>query len=142
MLNNQMTISEWQVMRVIWAESGMTSAEIVKRLSHKDWKPNTVRSLLNRLVQKKYVTIQEDGRKYRYFQSIPEEIHIEHEIDIIADNICNKDKVNLLSYQIEKYELSIDNINYLINLLEDKKNTAPIEVNCKCPEGQCKCQHN
>lgn len=60
--------TEWDIMRVIWTHPGITSAEIVERLNEggESWHPKTVRTLLARLVEKKALGYEEDGRSYVY----------------------------------------------------------------------------
>ena len=53
----KITQSEWEVMRVLWdANAPLPAAEIISRLDGKEnWSPKTVRSFLNRLVQKQSI---------------------------------------------------------------------------------------
>ena len=56
--------TEWELMRVVWARSPLTAAEIIAELRTADptWHPKTVRTLLNRLVKKKALGHRPDGR--------------------------------------------------------------------------------
>jgi len=51
----KITQSEWEVMRILWnAHNPLTATDIVALLEHKtDWNPRTIRTFLNRLVQKR-----------------------------------------------------------------------------------------
>ncbi|MEI6357931.1 MAG: BlaI/MecI/CopY family transcriptional regulator, partial [Verrucomicrobiota bacterium] len=46
--------TEWEIMRVVWALSPVTAADIIDQLSKDDptWHPVTAKTLLNRLVKK------------------------------------------------------------------------------------------
>ncbi|MGT2913212.1 CopY/TcrY family copper transport repressor [Streptococcus criceti] len=57
------TGSEWQIMRAIWAYERLTSADIIKNLSPRSWKPNSICTLLSRLVSKGYLHNKEEGEK-------------------------------------------------------------------------------
>jgi BlaI family penicillinase repressor len=52
--------AEWEVMRVLWdANAPLSAAEVVARLEEKsDWNPKTIRTFLNRLVQKQAIKAQ------------------------------------------------------------------------------------
>ena len=67
--------SEWQVMRVLWAMSPATANQVVEALSDaSEWKPKTIKTLLNRLVNKKALGFrQTDGRAYEYYPLVEEE---------------------------------------------------------------------
>jgi BlaI family penicillinase repressor len=60
--------AEWEVMKVLWSTSPATANEIVKILCGMTvWKRETIRTLINRLVQKKAVGFEKKGRQYHYF---------------------------------------------------------------------------
>lgn len=45
--------SEWEIMTVLWKEAPLTANEIISNLQERtDWKPKTIRSLLDRLVKR------------------------------------------------------------------------------------------
>ena len=65
--------AEWEVMKVLWSTSPATANEIVKILCGKTvWKRETIRTLINRLVQKKAVGFKKKGRQYHYFPLVTE----------------------------------------------------------------------
>lgn len=65
--------AEWEVMKVLWGASPATANDIVKKLSGKTvWKRETIRTLINRLVQKKAVGFEKKGRQYHYFPLVTE----------------------------------------------------------------------
>ena len=65
--------AEWEVMKVLWETSPATANDIVKKLSGKThWKRETIRTLINRLVQKKAVGFEKKGRQYHYFPLVTE----------------------------------------------------------------------
>ena len=46
--------AELEIMKVLWSNSPQTANEIIEELEDAmDWKPKTIRTLINRLVQKK-----------------------------------------------------------------------------------------
>ena len=66
--------SEWAVMKALWKKSPLTANEIVETLTKKsEWKKETVRTFINRLVQKKAIGFEKKGREYHYFPLVGEE---------------------------------------------------------------------
>lgn len=54
--------SEWEVMKVLWESSPLTANDIVEVLSKRaSWQRETIRTLINRLVQKKAVRFEKKG---------------------------------------------------------------------------------
>ncbi|MDT3496361.1 BlaI/MecI/CopY family transcriptional regulator, partial [Bacillus toyonensis] len=48
--------AELEVMKVLWSKSPQTANEVIEELEkNMDWKPKTIRTLINRLVHKEAV---------------------------------------------------------------------------------------
>ena len=72
---NETTISEaeWEIMRVVWANSPVTSQTIINVLTPKmDWKPSTIKTLINRLLNKGYIKAEKEGRAFLYEATVSE----------------------------------------------------------------------
>ena len=67
----RITDAEWRVMDVLWNQAPQTANEIVAALSEVDWSPKTVKTLINRLVNKGALTFEKDGRTYLYTPAVP-----------------------------------------------------------------------
>lgn len=135
----QITPSEWQVMRVLWAQPHLSSAQIVERLSHTEWQPNTIKTLLNRLIQKGVVTSEQRGKAYFYSPAITEAAHLAEEVEAIAENICTIEAGAFIATTINAVTLSKPDIKRLIAQLTALSAYAPEESTCQCHPGQCKC---
>lgn len=74
-MNRSIKISEaeWEVMKVLWTSSPRTANEIVEVLLKKtSWQRETIRTLINRLVQKKALSFDKQGRQYHYYPLLNE----------------------------------------------------------------------
>ncbi len=70
---NQPSISdaEWDVMEALWAESPLTANDVIERIGKRnDWNPRTVKTLLNRLVKKRALGFEAEGKRYHYFPKV------------------------------------------------------------------------
>ncbi|MFO7612557.1 MAG: BlaI/MecI/CopY family transcriptional regulator [Clostridia bacterium] len=63
---NMITEAEWEVMEVLWMKSPITSRQIISTLEDRGWRPTTIRTLLSRLIKKKYVGFTEGEYAYTY----------------------------------------------------------------------------
>ena len=71
--DSKITDSEWEVMRVVWAQDNVTSKEIRKVLEQKkNWKPATTKTFIGRLVKKGMLHTETEGNKYVYSTNITE----------------------------------------------------------------------
>ena len=140
-LDFKITDSEWEVMRVVWANEKITSKEIIDVLQQKiDWGTATIKTFIGRLVKKGMIETEKQGNKFIYSPKIKERDFIASTLDDIFNNICNKDVGNTIVDLIEKSILSIDDIKNIEKVLEMKKEHAVDEVPCNCSPGQCHCQ--
>lgn len=64
--------AEWSVMEVLWDQAPRTANEIVDALLPQTaWNPKTIKTLINRLVNKGALTYEKTGRTYRYAPAVP-----------------------------------------------------------------------
>jgi len=139
-IDSKITDSEWEVMRVVWAQGDVTSKEIREVLQQKrDWKPATTKTFIGRLVKKGMLHTETEGNKYIYSANINENEFIRSTLDETFDNICNRDVGNTIVDLISKATLSFQDIERLKKTLEKKKKDAVEEVPCTCVPGQCNC---
>lgn len=63
-----MSISDAEavVMQVLWDGAPRTAEEVVAALAQTGWAEPTIKTLLNRLLNKGAIAAQKDGRKYLY----------------------------------------------------------------------------
>jgi BlaI family penicillinase repressor len=65
--------AEWVVMRVLWSQPSLTANEIVEQLEGKvRWNARTIRTLINRLLNKRAIRFEKEGREYRYSPTVNE----------------------------------------------------------------------
>lgn len=68
--------AELEVMKVIWKEKAVKSKKIIEQVKDFNWNHNTVRTLINRLIQKKAVGISEkNGKEYTFIPLIDEKTY-------------------------------------------------------------------
>lgn len=137
------TPTEWEIMRMVWAEQTITSPKILELSSNLfDWKSSTVKTLIGRLIEKGYLNKDTTVRPMLLSPAISEEEANYSRIDEKVSQMCTKDRGALITHLIENNELSIDEIEEMIHFLKEKKQTAPKTVTCLCPVGQCSCHIN
>lgn len=142
MTPTQITVSEaeWEIMRVVWANTAVTSRVVIDILENKmNWKESTIKTLLRRLVEKEALTTQKEGRKYIYTAKINEDESVKNFSEEILTRICDKNNGKVIKNLIEDAKLSQADIADLEELLKEKAEFAPEEVECQCEPGQCDC---
>ena len=73
--------AEFEVMKVVWNSTPpVTTLEIMEKLeSGKDWKPQTVLTMLVRLIEKGFLKSERVGRERNYTPSIQEQDYMQIE---------------------------------------------------------------
>lgn len=130
------TETEWEIMRVIWAQHPVTAAEIIEKLCAADptWHPKTVRTLLARLVQKKALAFEAQGRTYAYEPLVTERECVAAASESFVSRVLGGSLAPMLAHFVEARRLSKRDLAELRSLLEteaDKQNNQRGGKSCK-----------
>jgi BlaI family penicillinase repressor len=114
--------AEWQVMKVIWEREPVTSSDIVEMLKPvTKWSPTTIYTLINRLVNKKAVSIEEGTSPYVCRTLISrEEIRMEESRSFLRKVFDGSLNLMLANF-VEEQGLSEKEIDELKSILEKGK---------------------
>jgi BlaI family penicillinase repressor len=114
--------SEWKLMKICWGRSPVTAQEIIDTLpAREDWHPKTVRTLLNRLVKKRALGFQREGRAYQYHPLVAEGDCIAAESQSFLDRVFGGSLKPMLAHFVEHRKFSPAEIAELKNLLNGKE---------------------
>ncbi len=111
--------AEWQVMKVIWAKSPITTNEVVEILAlTTTWKPKTIMTLLNRLVKKGALGFKKKGRAYHYHPLVEEAEYVKAETRSFFKRVYGGAFKPMLANFLEETELSKEEIVELKRMLD------------------------
>ena len=113
--------TEWQVMKTLWLESPMTANQVVERLERiTTWKPKTVKTLLNRLVNKKAIGFDREGRTYLYYPIVTENECRKAESQSFLERVYGGAFNAMFVHFLQDMDLSREEIEQLRQLLDEK----------------------
>lgn len=113
--------SEWEIMNVLWDKAPQTANDITLSLQEStDWKPKTIRTLLDRLVQKDVVGVNKNLRVYTFYPLYTQEECQRAETKSFIKRIYGGTLKSLLAQFIQEDTLSDDEINELRFILDKK----------------------
>lgn len=119
---NNITDSEWKVMKVLWKKSPRSGSEIVEELeAETDWNPKTIHTLIRRLVSKGAITAEKENTFYSYHAAVTEAECVKEETKTFLKKCFNGSLNSLISNFIEAEKLSEEELEELENLLKSKK---------------------
>jgi BlaI family penicillinase repressor len=117
----KISTAEWEVMKALWEKSPLTANEIVETLSKRTrWQRETIRTLINRLVQKKAVAFEKEGRQHHYYPVVAETECVKAETRSLLRRLRVSAIEPMLASLVEEQRLSVQQIARLKEILDGK----------------------
>lgn len=115
--------SEWEVMNVLWKMAPLTANDVISSLQEKtDWKPKTVRTLLDRLVHKNVIGVNKNQRVYTFFPLYSQDECQRAEAQSFIKRIYGGAFKSMLVQFVQEDSLSDEDIRELRSILDGKPN--------------------
>ena len=114
--------AEWEVMKVLWDSSPLTSNEVAGKLCERmQWHPKTVKTLLGRLVRKGALRYRQEGNRYLYRPAFARERFVQSESRWFIDRVFGGDATPAVVHFVESMKLSDEDLEELRSILNKKK---------------------
>ena len=114
--------AELDVMSVLWARPGLAASDVHDALgTEKDWTSRTVKTLLDRLVEKGALSTEEDGRRYLYYPLVEEGTYKAGAARQFVDQGFSGRAAPLVAHLADTRGLTADDIAELEKLLGELK---------------------
>ena len=116
----QISEAEAMVMEVLWKKSPKGADEVVIALSvHTDWAEPTVKTLLNRLLNKGAIQAEKEGRRYLYSPVLAREAWIGQQSEGMLERLFDGRVAPLVAHFSERGKLSAADIAELKRLVRE-----------------------
>ncbi|MCH5584064.1 BlaI/MecI/CopY family transcriptional regulator [Shimazuella sp. AN120528] len=114
--------AEWQVMKVFWTKPLSTANDVIDALSDDaEWKPATIKSLINRLVKKGALGFKQEGKVYLYYPLVTEEECLQAESKSFLQRLYGGALKPLLVNFLKHEDLTKEDIEELKQILNERK---------------------
>ncbi len=114
----QISEAEFEVMKIVWKESPISTNEITDRLVRTtSWSPKTIQTLIKRLVTKGALTYEKHSRMFVYTPLVSEDEYIGQESSSFLKRFYNGNISAMLSAYLEHDRLSETELSALRSLL-------------------------
>ncbi len=112
--------AESQVMAVLWASAvALPADDIVAALAdQQDWQPATIKTLINRLLNKGAIDAERDGRRYLYRPLLSREDWLQQESASLLDRLFGGRVAPLVAHFSRHQRLSKRDLSELRKLIE------------------------
>lgn len=115
----QISEAESVVMDVLWRQHPLGADEVVAALAmQQDWQEATIKTLLNRLLNKGAISAQKEGRRYLYSPLLKREDWVLKESRGLLDRLFDGRVAPLVAHFSQHQELSRNDIAELRKLIE------------------------
>jgi BlaI family penicillinase repressor len=115
----QISEAESMVMDVLWQRSPLTAEEVVAALAERqDWQEATIKTLLNRLLNKGAIEAVKDGRRYLYTPVLRREYWVLGESEGLLSRLFGGRVAPLVAHFSEHRKLSSEDIAELRRLVD------------------------
>lgn len=116
----RISAAESQVMQALWAEAPRTTEEIVAAVGPaNDWAEGTVRTLINRLLNKKAIAGARDGGRYLYRPLLEREQYLLSESRGLVDRLFDGEVTPLVAHFARHRALTPEDVKKLKALIEE-----------------------
>lgn len=116
----QISEAESLVMEVLWQRSPRQAEEVIAELSRaQDWQEATIKTLLNRLLNKGAVRAEKEGRRYSYVPVLQRDDWVNSQSRGLLDRLFDGRVAPLVAHFSQQGKLGPKDIAELKRLLED-----------------------
>ena len=114
----QISEAEFQVMKIVWEHAPVSTNQVTEYLARTTkWSPKTIQTMLKRLVQKKALTYDKEGRVFIYTPLIGQQDYVNQESRHFLQRFYNGNLVSMMTVFLDMEELSQQEVDELKELL-------------------------
>ncbi len=114
--------TEWEIMRVVWAQAPVTTVQILETLNsgEEKWHPATTKTLINRLVRKGALIFEKENRGYLYSPGVTEKECIKAVSASFLDRVFGGSLTPMLAHFVGERKLTAKEAQELRALLRNR----------------------
>ena len=114
----QISEAEFQVMKIVWEHAPVSTNQVTEYLVRTTkWSPKTIQTMLKRLVQKKALTYDKEGRVFIYTPLFGHEDYVNQERRHFLQRFYKGNEVSMVTAFMYMEELSQQEVDELKELL-------------------------
>ncbi len=115
----QISEAEAVVMEVLWERHPLAAEEVVAGLVGRGWADATIKTLLNRLLNKGAISAEKDGRRYLYAPRVAREEWVMEESEGLLQRLFGGKVSPLVAHFSQHRKLSREDIADLKRLIKE-----------------------
>lgn len=113
--------AEWKVMKVVWNRNPISANEVVETMAgSSDWKPRTIRTLINRLVDKGALEYEKRSRAFYYTPTFQENDYLTAESESFLGRFFNGSINPMVAHFLQSDKISPEEYEDLRRIFSKK----------------------
>lgn len=122
----EMAKSEWRLMEALWEHGRATATDLQGALQESQgWAYSTVKTMLDRLVEKGYVKYRRVGNVYEYSPKVKRPAAVERVLDDVADRVLSGSVTPFIHRLVERRRLTKEEVDELRSILDQYSEPEP-----------------
>ena len=121
----ELTRAEEQLMQILWKIKKGFIKDLIDRIPEPKPAYNTVSTFMRILVNKHVVGYESLGNSHRYYPLITREVYMENFMTSVKNTFFRGSFRSMISFFAEKEDLSTNEIESIIEILNENKNELP-----------------
>jgi len=118
--------AEWALMEALWARGRGTATDLQKALADdQGWAYSTVKTMLDRLVEKGYVKARRVGNVYEYQPRVKRDSAVTRSLEDVVDRLMQGSVATFVDRLIEDRKLSAQEVSELQDILARYREEEP-----------------
>lgn len=115
--------AEFEIMKVVWAnEPPITTSIIMEQLGkEKEWKAQTILTLMVRLVERGFLRTEKNGKERTYFPLISKEDYLKFETGDFMERFHGNSFASLITTLYEGKKIKDSDLDELTKWLKDRR---------------------
>ena len=111
--------AEWDVMKVVWDHEPIAASDVADKLAaEREWHPQTVKTMLTRLVGKGALAYKPEGKRYLYRAKITRDACVRQESRSFLSRVFDGSVTPAVVHLLTHGKLSDDELKQLRRLLD------------------------
>jgi BlaI family penicillinase repressor len=121
-MSEKISEAEHAVMEALWEQSPLTATDVADRVAaSRDWSPQTVKTLLSRLMAKDVIAADQDGRRFLYRPLVTRDDYVAGESGRLMDRLFGGRISPLVAQLAQQDQLTAQDIAELEAILKGLK---------------------
>jgi predicted transcriptional regulator len=115
----ELSPAQAEIMRIVWERGEVSASQVVRELTpRRKVSRNTVRTLIERMEEKGWLTHREEGRTFLYSAARPHAATIGQKVREIVDSVCGGSAETLVAALLDYRGLDRDELIRIRQLLD------------------------